>query len=298
MISDEAFEKAVTTATGKSEAPATPAPTPEPVIEAPKQETPAPVETKPEENNSEWDGDVNKLPKELQSWAKKAQRTFTKKAMTEAETRRLGEEYKQFQASPEFKAFQTWKQQGSQVRAVAPAPQPAAQPNISQQEWEEAQLDPTGQKFNALVERKVNEKINEAAQIYGNELAQLRSTQQVTQFQTTLADFAELNPDVIQLHEDGIMKPLLEEEMRTGSHKSYEEMVHAAYERGKAIQEKANARAMALSQGRVLEKKSAVTQTGTQTGEAEIAYVDKGKTFDEAFNFALQGKKVKVKAKQ
>lgn len=297
MINENAFEKAVESATaGKPEA-ALVTPDTAPKSEATIVPTQEPASTKPEESKSEWDGDVNKLPPELQSWAKNIQRTFTKKAMAEADTRRLGEEYKQFQSSADYQAFQQWKQQQLTGQSAS---QPAVQQPqpISQQDLEDALLDPTGQKFNALIDRRVNEKIQEAAQLYSGELMQLRNSQQLQQFQQTLSDFADLNPDVIEMHEDGIMKPLLDDEMRSGKHKSYEDAVQAAYERGKAVRDKANARAMALSQGRVLEKKGAVTQTGTNTAEANIVYADKGRTFEAAFENALQGKKVKIKAKQ
>jgi len=300
MISDEAFEKAVTATQGKpAEAPATPAPVAE--ATAPKIEAETkPVETpsvKPDEKPTEWDGDVNKLPPELQPWAKNIQRTFTKKAMAESEIRRLGQEFQELQKSSDWQAFQAAKSRGPAAQPQPTSTQPQ-QAGITQHEWEEAQLDPTGTKFNALVNRTVQQQIAQAAQMYGQELQQLRTTQQVTQFQQVLSDFADVNPDAVDLHNKGILKPLLEEEMKGGKHKSYESAVAAAYERAKAVKDAIYADALQTAQGRVMEKKSAVVSTGTSTGEATVAYVDKGNTFDEAFNFAIQGKKIKVKAKQ
>lgn len=306
MISDNAFEKAVTSMTQGKPVEAvsqTETPAPTPVAEtAPKPEATAPVvetpATPPAE--TEWDGDINKLPPEQQGWAKKAQRALTKKAMAASDDIRLGQEFKQFQSSQDWKSFQQWKQQATSGQ---PAPQaapvaPTDSGAVTQQEWEEAQLDPTGAKFNQLVERKVQQQINAAAQHYGAELQQLRTTQQVTQFQQVLSDFADLNPDAVDLHNKGLLKPFLEEEMKNGKHRSHEHAVHAAYERAKGIRDAIREDAMNAAQLRVAEKKAAVTSTGTSVGEANIAYVDKGSTFDEAFNFAIQGKKVKVKAKQ
>lgn len=304
MISDQAFEKAVAAAQGKPEESASQSePTaPTPVAEtAPKIEATAPVAetpvTPPTEN--EWDGDINKLPPETQGWAKKAQRALTKKAMAASDDIRLGQEFKQFQNSQDWQAYQNWKRQGPAAAAPAPqASQQTSQGGITQQDWEAAQLDPTGQKFQELVDRQVSQKINQAAQMYGAELQQLRTTQQVTQFQQVLSDFADLNPDAVELHNKGLLKPFLEEEMKSGKHRSHEHAVHAAYERAKGIRDAIREDAMNAAQLRVAEKKAAVTSTGTSVGEASVAYVDKGSTFDEAFNFAIQGKKVKVKAKQ
>jgi len=306
MISNDALEKAASSAQGKPEAAplapvtATSAPIDTAKVEA-KIEAPIEQPKKEELTDQEWDGDPNKLPPELQKWAKKAQGTLTKKAMSLAEERRLAEEFKRFQSSPEWQNYQTWKQQGARGQEnpnVQESMSRPAQSGVTQQEWEDARLDETGSKFSSLVNRMVNQQINQAAQVYGQELQQLRSTQQVTQFQQTLSDFADLNPDVVKLHEMGIMKPLLEEEMKNGKHKSYDEMVQAAYERGSKIREAAYQDALTATQGRVQEKKAGVINTGTTSAEANVAYVDKGSTFEEAFNYALQNKKVKVKAKQ
>ena len=303
MISDDAFEKAVTSVTqGKPVEPVaqTETPAPTPVTEtAPKSETTvAPVETPATPTPDDWDGDVNKLDPKLQPWAKKAQSTLTKKAMAASEDIRLGQEFKQFQNSKEWQAFQQWKQQAPAAAPQLQAPVQTSSGSITQQDWEQAQLDSTGQKFQELVDRQVQVKINEAARLYGAELQQLRTTQQVTQFQQVLSDFADLNPDAVDLHNKGILKPFLEEEMKSGRHRTHEAAVHAAYERGKAIRDAIREDAMNAAQARVAEKKNAVVSTGTSVSDANVAYVDKANTFDEAFNFAIQGKKVKVKAKQ
>ncbi len=307
MISDNAFEKAIAATAGKPETPA-----PEPVVPAPAPvETPAPEQKASETpaveqpatpaEEQEWDGDVNKLDPKMQPWAKKAQRHLTKKAMAASEEIRLGQEFKNLQGSADWQAYQAWKKQltqGSAGAPQAPAPQQPISSGVTQQEWEEAQLDPSGVKFNALVERKVAQQIQQAAQVYGAELQQLRTTQQVTSFQQTLSDFVDVNPDAVDLHQKGIMKPFLDEELASGRHRSYEAAINAAYERGRAIRDAIREDAMNAAQARIAEKKNGVVSTGTSVGEANVAYVDKGSTFDEAFNFAIQGKKVKVKAKQ
>ncbi len=301
MISDEAFEKAVISTQGKQEAPAPQAATPAPdkvETPAPKSESPAAPVEQQAPTDTEWDGDVNKLPPEIQGWAKKAQRTLTKKAMSSSDDIRLGQEFKQFQGSKDWQAYQQWKQGTPQAAIQQPIATQAHQGGVTQQEWEEAQLDPSGQKFQQLVDRSVQAKIQEAAQMYGAELQQLRTTQQVTAFQQVLSDFADLNPDAVDLHNKGLLKPFLEEEMKSGKHRSHESAVNAAYTRAIQIRDAIREDAMNAAQARVAEKRGAVVQTGTSVGEANIAYVDKGSTFDEAFNFAIQGKKVKVKAKQ
>ncbi len=305
MISDEAFEKAVAATQGKpevSEVIPQENKAPTPVAEtAPKSESPAaPVEQPAVSTPDDWDGDVNKLDPKLQPWAKKAQSTLTKKAMAASEDIRLGQEFKQFQSSKDWQAYQQWKQQGP-AAAIQPPTQTSVQQQggVTQQEWEDAQLDPSGQKFQQLVDRSVQAKIQEAAQMYGAELQQLRTTQQVTQFQQVLSDFADLNPDAVDLHNKGLLKPFLEEEMKNGKHRSHESAVHAAYTRAVQIRDAIREDAMNAAQARVAEKRGAVVQTGTSVGEANVAYVaTKNDVIDEAFNFAWQKKNVKVKAKQ
>ncbi len=278
------------------------------VSEAPSQAVPQPQgqaantpnqPAAPTDQKAEWDGDVNKLPPELQGWAKSVQRGFTKRSMAEAELRRKGQEFESFTTSDEYRQYQTWKEQQAN-----PAPQQARQneapaPVITPQEWEEIQLDPTGTKLASKVDAMIQNKIMQAAATYGAELNNLKSTQNQTMYQASLSDLASLHPEVIEWHQAGIMAPFLKEELANKSHKSYDQAVNAAYEKAAKINDYYEKQADARLQQRVTEKKGLTTPSGVSTGEDSSMYVsNKTDAFSQAITNALEGKKVKVRVKK
>lgn len=255
---------------------------------------PTPAEKQPAE---EWDGDVNKLPPQLQGWAKKAQAGLTKKAMAESELRRKGQEYLELTQSEDWKRFQESKTKP----AASPQPtasEPAQQAGITPEEWEAAQLDSTGQVANQLIQREINKHVAAAARQYGAVVGSLEQKTQQAEFRSTLSEFADVNPEIQELYEDGIIEPLLTEEMKSGRHKSHESAIKAAYDRGMKIKVAAEARALQKTQGRIAEKKGAITSTGVSTGDLTSIEVPKNDVFQKAFEAALQGKKINVKSKK
>lgn len=292
---DAAFEaaagKLTTPETGKVEE--APAKTAEAVPQDNNGKVPEPSTPK-EEQKDEWDGDINKLPETLQPWAKKAQREFTKKAMAEAELRRKGEEYLALQQSEDWKKFQEVK--SAPVQRVEQPTQPSG---ITQEEWEEAQLDSTGAVAQKLIQREAQKLVDAAVQKFGGTVQTLQQQNEIAHNRTVLSSFVDTHPDAVQLHEDGLMKPLLEQEVRSGQHQTYEAALIAAYETAKRISEANEARALAKAQGRVAEKKGAVTSTGKDTGERTFVEVGNHEdAFMQAFENAAQNKKVKVKLKK
>lgn len=289
---------------------ATPPPTgqavPEPAKAAPQESKPSgQVEEKQTPNlegqdNWEYDGNITKVPPQFQKFAKGLQKHFTQRSMTEAEIRRKGQEYDQLVTSEEFKAFQAWKQGQNGQAPVAQQPQ-AQQPEnptlINQQEWEEAQLDPTGAKAQSLIDRVVQARINQAAQVYGSELQRLQNVQQQTQFNAAVSDYADANPDVIELHEMGLLLPRVEAELASRQHRTYESAIHAAHQKAAEAREIIRARLLQEQQSLVQQKKEAVIQNGVSTGEQTIVHVDKNDAFNTAIENAMAGKKVKNKLK-
>lgn len=246
----------------------------------------------------EYDGNPNTVPPQFQKFAKGLQRHFTQRSMTEAEVRRKGQEYDQFVQSEDYKAFQAWRQQQqSNGQPAAPQGQPQNPTLISQNEWEEAQLDPTGMRAQALIDRVVQARLQEAVQAYGGQLQQLQHTQQRTEFNSTLSDYADANPDVIELHEMGLMKPLLEEEMASRKHRTYEAAISAAHQRASQARDSIRARVLQEQQQLVNDKRNAVVNNGTGSGEQTVVHVDKGDAFATAFENAANGKKIKNKLK-
>ena len=248
-------------------------------------------------DNWEWDGNPNTVPTQFQKFAKGIQRHFTQKSMTEAEVRRKGQEYDQFVQSEDFKAFQSWRQQNQGGQAPGAAQQPENPTLINQQEWEDAQLDPTGQKAQGLIDRVVQARLNEAVQAYGGQLQQLQQQQQQTQFNTTLSDYADANPEVLELHEMGLMKNRIEEELSSRNHKTYESAIAAAHQKAAEARDLMKARLLQEQQTLVQQKRDAVIENGSGSGEQTMVQVDKSNAFETAFLNAVSGKKVKNKLK-
>ena len=296
---EEAFDKAVAQGQVTQEAPITGKPEVTPPSEAPQiekgvtQSSTTPQSAPLEEKKTVWDGDVNKLPPEIQDWAKAAQRHLTQKAMAEADLRRAGEEYQQFIQSDDYKSFQNWKTQPQQPKTE----ETPLVSGVTPEEWEQAQLDMTGKSFNGLIQREVQRQVNEAAQMYGAELNNLRQTSVSTQWREAISSVAEIHPDMVDLHKAGMMKPYIDQELNSGKHKSYEDVVNAAYQRVAAIRDSFIEQGKKADQARIAEKRQGVSATGIATGNAEVMTVDKGDVFNKAFEMALEKKKVKVKSK-
>lgn len=291
---------------GKTEAPnpqGQPA-TPDPKAAAPQDAKPsgqADDKTKAPnlegQDNWEYDGNIAKVPAQFQKFAKGLQKHFTQKSMTEAELRRKGQEYEQFVGSDEYQKFQTWQQQNSGQPGQAPGAQPENPTLINQQEWEEAQLDPSGQKAQSLIDRVVQARLNQAVQQYGGQLQQLQNRQQQTDFNAALSDYADANAEVLELHEMGLMKPRLEEELASREHRTYESAISAAHQKAAQARDLMKARLLQEQTELVQKKKDAVTESGSASGEQKIVHVDKHDAFATAFENASQGKKIKNKLK-
>ena len=297
-----AFDKAAST--GKQEiAPVVetgkPIQAPTPTEVAVPQENKEQVAAQPtltEKQNEEWDGDVNKLPAELQTWAKKAQATLTKKAMAESELRKKGQEYVELTQSADWKRFQELK---NSLTTPQPQESVSEQPSgITPEEWEAAQLDSTGQVANQLIQREIQRRIDAAAQQYSTVVNSLEQKTRQAEFRSTLSEFVDMHPDAQELYEDGIIEPLLDQELKAGTHKSYESAIQSAYDRATKIKVAAEARALQRTQGRIAEKKGAVSATGVSTGDITSVEVSKDDVFNKAFEAAMQGKKINVKSKK
>lgn len=247
----------------------------------------------------EYDGNLNSVPPQFQKFAKGLQKHFTQRSMTDAETRRKGQEYDAFVASDDFRNFQAWKQQSQQGQPVqGQQPTEPRNPNlINQQEWEDALLDSSGSKAQNIIDRVVQARLNQAVQMYGGQLAQLQKDQQKAKFENTLSSFADVNPDVLELHEMGLMKPLLQEEMQSGRHKTHEAAINAAYQRSVSARDAIKAKLIADQTKMVAQKREAITENGSTSGDSSVVYVDKNDAFATAFENAMQGKKVKNRLK-
>lgn len=249
----------------------------------------------PSENKPKWDGDVNKLPSDLQEWAKEVQRNVSKKLIGVSDAVKKAEDYDRLTTSEEWKSFVSQKNKPAESQVKLPTePLP-----ISSQDWEEAQLDSSGAKFYNLVSREVQRQINTAAQMYGAQLQNLQQANQTIQWKQAISDFTDVHPEMVEFHEMGLLQPLMEAEMYSGKHKTYDSLINAAYEKAAQAKQRIYDDALKAHQGRVVEKKNAVTSTGNQTtGEFDTFVADKNDALSKAIDFALEGRKVKVRSKK
>lgn len=246
----------------------------------------------------EWDGNPNTLPPQFAKYGKGIQRHFTKRSMAEADLRKTAQEYQQYIKSDEYKQFQDYKKTLGQPIAPKQTPNIPAQPIISQQEYEDALLDGSGAKFATLVEKVAEAKIRSAEEKYSGTVTQLQQANNMAQWNTALSDFADLHPEAVEYHNMGLMEPIVKEELNSGRHKSYESVLSAALERVDKSVQAIRQQELQRSQGRIIEKKAAVINTGTATGDFTTVETDKQDAFKTAFEFATQGKNVKVRTKR
>lgn len=247
----------------------------------------------------EWDGNPNTLPPQFAKYGKGIQRHFTKRSMAEAELRKSAQEYQEYLRSDEYKQFQEYKKTlGQTVTPSQSVNNIPKQPLVSQQEYEDALLDSSGEKFAALVEKVADAKVRGIADKVNQTSAQLVQQQNSTAWNSALSDFADLHPEAVEYHNMGLMAPIVKEELNSGRHNSYESVLNAALERVDKSVQAIRQKEMERSQGRITEKKAAVISTGTATGDFTVIEADKRDAFEKAFEFAAQNKKVKVRSKR
>lgn len=261
--------------------------------QAPKQEQGQPEDW-------EWDGNPNNLPPQFAKYGKGMQRYFTKRSMSEAEIRKAGEEYQKLSQSEDWKAYQAYRQtlNNPQIRSEVKQDNLPKQTIITKEEYEEALLDGTGAKFAAIVEKVADAKIRSAEEKYGSTVLQLQQANNQATWNAALSDFADVHPEAVEYHSMGLMVPFVQEERRSGKHQSYESVLDAALQRADKTVQAIRAQELARSQGRVQEKKDAVINTGTSTGDFTVVEAAKDEAFNKAFEFAAQNKKVKVRSKR
>lgn len=251
--------------------------------------TPPAKESKPDGSRPEWDGNPESLAKlgenEIER-GKAMRRYLTKQTQELAEQRRQlqaesdkAKRYEQMISDPRF---QQWIASQSQTL------QPEAQPQQSlwtQAEWEEAQGN--SDKFDELMDRKINTRLNAAEQFVNRRFTELEKAQEIQ-------DIAALYPDFWELHERGILKPLVREIVDSG-----QGSILDAYHKAKEIEDYFRQKGLQDSQKRVMEKQAAVSSPPSSAADPAVLFVDNPeKTYEVAFENALLGKKVSVKTRR
>lgn len=295
---EQAFDKAVagqaTPEAPQGQAPEAPSETVNQPVGQAETTQEAPKESAPEEGKTEreWDGKAETLSKELKQDPKAIQRAYTRISMAKAEAEKKLREYEGLDKQ-EIDAYRQWKTEQARLQQQQTVAQPPLPTQLSPEQMEMIKNDPN--LFTQYVQSLVNSQLNQAAQVVGQELQEIKHAQSVAEWERTIADFGEVHPDMWEMHQAGLFKPILEETIKAGG------TLEDAYNKSATIRDAFRMKATEEAQARVKEKKNAATFAGTSTSESETIRVDNAQeAFDKAFDLAYNGKhqKVKVKSKK
>lgn len=227
---------------------------------------------KPVENFdlSKWDGNALTLPAKIQKIVVDNQVAFHAKAKEAAELKAQNEAMSGL--------INKYTQQ-------VQAQQQQNQPLFSQQEFEEAQLDP--KKFLDLTSRVAKNIVEaEKAQI-APVINQMQFNQKVVENEKVINDFASKHKDFWQLYDTGALEPFVKEHG-----------LEAGYNKAVELRNKFQQQATQEAQARVQEKKGSVAAKPTNTQSIEVTYVDRAEdVLPTAMRYAAEGKHVKVRVR-
>ena len=238
-----------------------------------------------------WDGkleSLDSLPEELREAAKEhaksVQRYTTRLAQEAAEARKKAEDYEKRFPQDKQAQYERWL-------AEQAKPKPNQAPRISQEEWEDALLDTTGDKVNALLERQVQWKVDQARDAYMEQMSQHeKAAQERKALEDRVLEFASLNPSFEKLAKAGIMMPMLRDELGKGG------TLETAYARATGLVESLKAeRDVELKE--LAEKKKDASSFNKNTGKDDSTkWVN---DYDEALSASIEAaiskRPVKVK---
>ncbi len=258
-----------------------------PEVAQPSQGQVAPVPATPEkapqgQADREWDGKPESLPNELKQDPKAIQRAYTKKAMALAEAEKRLKDYDGLNKQ-EIESYRLWKQEqevAKQRQLVQQPPQPA---QLTPEQFEYIKSNPEA--MQQYVQSLVNSQLQQAGQFVGQELAQIKYQQSLAEWERTIADFGEIHPDMWEMHEAGMFKPILEETVKTGG------TLDDAYNRCAQIRDALRAKAVEEAQLGVRNKREASSLSGTTSASDDTVFVEDSKdALNKAFDLAFSKK--------
>ncbi len=288
---ENAFNKA---AEGLANAPAPQgqAAVPAPEAAEPSQGQVAPVPAAPEtapkgQADREWDGKPESLPNELKQDPKAIQRAYTKKAMALADAEKRLKEYEGLNKQ-EIDSYRSWKQEQEVAKQRQLVQQPPQPTQLTAEQFEYIKSNPEA--MQQYVQSLVNAQLQQAGQVVGQELAQIKYNQSLAQWEQTIADFGEIHPDMWEMHEAGMFKPILEDTVKAGG------TLEDAYARCAQIRDALHAKAVVEAQRGVREKRDAASLPGTTSATDDVVYVDNKKdALNKAFDLAFSKKEYVAK---
>lgn len=283
---EESFNKAAE-GLAKEQAPQGHASAPAPEAAEPSQGQAAPTSAAPGiapkgQAEREWDGKPESLPNELKQDPKAIQRAYTKKAMALAEAEKRLKDYQGLNQD-EINQYRQWKtnqEAEKQRQLVQQPPQPA---QLTPEQFEYIKANPEA--MQQYVQSLVNTQLQQAGQVVGQELAQIKYQQSLAEWERTIADFGEIHPDMWEMHEAGMFKPILEETVKTGG------TLDDAYNRCAQIRDVLRAKAVEEAQVGIRAKKEASSLSGTTSASDDTVFVDNSKdALNKAFDLAFSKK--------
>lgn len=294
---DSAIGKAVEQTTAASqEAPKVEsmAPSTEGTSQPTAETAPAATETPPKgtekapTKKAAWDGNIEALPEELRDYAKNVQRYVTKHTTEAADLRKKVEEYEHKYPKEKLSAFESW-QRAEAAKAAAPD----AAPSISQDEWEDALLDTTGQKINAILKRQTQFEVNAARKAVMQEMAAEKARlDQHMMLQQRVKEFADLHPDFKKLNDAGILMPVLRQELEAGG------TLESGFAAASAMVDNFKAARDAELKELAEKKKNATTFGKSPASDDHVKWVDsKDEAIEAQIGAAIEGKSIKVRVR-
>ena len=216
-------------------------------------------------DHSKWDGNVLTLPENIRKIVDDNKTAFHEKAK-EAAT---------------FKGqLDTLQKQVNDY-----IEQTEQKPLFSEEEFQAAQLD--SNKFLELSQRVARDIVSKEKAQLEPIISQIQFDKKVAENEKLVNDFAFKNKDFWNMYDTGILEPFIS---KLG--------LEDGYKKASEIFGKIHNEELMKSQNRVLEKKSSVSATPTQSGTVQVVYVNNpNDVLSTAAQYAAEGKKVKVRYK-
>ncbi len=261
---------------------------PAPEVVKPSQGQVAPVPAAPEkapekgQADREWDGKPDSLPNELKQDPKAIQRAYTKKAMALADAEKRLKEYEGLNKQ-EIDSYRQWKQEQEVARQRQLVQQPPQPTQLTTEQFEYIKNNPEA--MQQYVQSLVNAQINQAAQTIMPEIQQMKYQQSLAEWERTIADFGEIHPDMWEMHEAGMFKPILEDIVKSGG------TLDDAYNKCAQIRDALRAKAVEEAQVGIRAKKEGSSLSGTTSASDDTVFVENSKdALDKAFDLAFSKK--------
>lgn len=234
------------------------------------------------EQKLEWDGNEESLPNALKQDPKSIQRSFTRLSMAKAEIEKKLKDYEGLNKA-EIDEYRVWKQQQEIARQQQVLQNPPAPTQLTAEQLELIKNDPQAmtQYVNALVQTQ----LQQAAQFVTQDIQQLKHAHSVADWKEKIIAFSQEHPDMNDLHQAGILEPILVETIKNGG------TLEDGYNKAAAIRDNIAAAQRAKEKELVAKKKAATTLSGTSTNNDDAVFAkDKNEAFEKAFDLAYQKK--------